>query len=108
MVFNVGFGEIVMIAVVGLLVFGPDRLPEAVRRGMALLRQARELATQARQQVAEAAGVDDAEAARVVGDLRDLHPRRLASSVLNPADPASEPPAPGPEARSTGIDPDLT
>ncbi len=105
--FNIGFGEILVIAVLGLLVFGPDRLPDAVRTGSALLKQLRDMAQTARQQVTDAAGLDEADTTRVLNDIRDLHPRRLAGSVLNPA--AEEPRgATGPAARSTGVDPDLT
>ena len=102
--FNIGFGEILLIAVVGLLVFGPDRLPDAVKRGSAMIRQLRDMASDARKQVVDASGMDEAETARVVADLRELHPRRIASSVL---DPITDPPASGP-VPSTGIDPDLT
>lgn len=98
--FNIGFGEILLIAVIGLLVFGPDRLPDAVRRVAGMLRQVRELAAAAREQVVDAAGIDDAESARVLSDLRDLDPRRIASSVLEP-----EPPSHAPRHRSTGLDP---
>jgi len=102
-VFNIGFGELLLLAVLGLLVFGPDRLPEAVRRGSEVLRQLRDMAGQARQQVVDAAGMDESETARVVEDLRDLHPRRLASAVLNPvSDPGQDS-----SRRSTGLDPDL-
>ncbi len=107
-VFNIGFGELLLIAVLGLLVFGPDRLPEAVRRGSALVGQLRVMATQARQQVSDAAGLDDAETARVLQDLQDLHPRRVAGSVLNPAaEPGADRRSTGP-SRSTGVDPDLS
>jgi len=102
-VFNIGFGEVLLIAVLGLLVFGPDKLPDAVRRGSRALRQVRQMAAETRRQVSDAAGLDDAETARVVSDLRDLHPKRIAASVLDPA-PQPEPQRsdrPG----STGIDP---
>ena len=100
---DVSAGELLMLAVLGLLVFGPDRLPDAVRKGSQTLRQLREMAVQARQQVADAAGMDEEQTRKVVEDLRDMHPRRLASSVLNPV---SEAPVENPR-RSTGIDPDL-
>jgi sec-independent protein translocase protein TatB len=102
-VFNIGFGEVLLIAVLGLLVFGPDKLPDAVRRGSQALRQIRALATDARKQVSDAAGLDDAETARVVSDLRDLHPRRIAASVLDPlAEPDQQQVT---RSNSTGIDP---
>lgn len=102
--FNIGFGEVLLIAVIGLLVFGPDRLPDAVRNAAQWLRQVRELAVTARKQVSDAAGLDDPETARVVADLRELHPRRIASSVLDPAphDTTRQ------DRESSGIDPDLT
>jgi sec-independent protein translocase protein TatB len=39
--FDVGFSEIALIAVVALLVLGPERLPKAARTAGALLRRAR-------------------------------------------------------------------
>lgn len=40
---SVGFGEIALIAIVALLVFGPDRLPELSRKAGELLTRAREM-----------------------------------------------------------------
>ena len=39
--FDVGFAELVIIAVVGLLVIGPERLPGAIRTGAAWLNRLR-------------------------------------------------------------------
>lgn len=39
--FDIGFGELVLVAVVALLVLGPERLPEAVRTGAFWLRRLR-------------------------------------------------------------------
>lgn len=39
---SVGFGEVALIALVALLVFGPDRLPELSRKAGELLTKARE------------------------------------------------------------------
>jgi sec-independent protein translocase protein TatB len=39
--FNIGFGEILLIAVVALIVLGPERLPRVARMAGALLRRAR-------------------------------------------------------------------
>ena len=33
--FDIGFAELLLVAVVGLLVIGPERLPEAIRTGSA-------------------------------------------------------------------------
>lgn len=106
--FNIGLGEILALAVLGLLVFGPDKLPAAVSRGMALLRQVRGAAVDARQQMSTAAGIDDDQAKDLVRDLQSLHPRRIAASVLDPEAPAAKDPAAG-AARPLpqALDPDL-
>jgi sec-independent protein translocase protein TatB len=39
--FDIGFAELVVVAVVGLLVIGPERLPEAIRTGSAWLNRFR-------------------------------------------------------------------
>lgn len=39
--FDIGFAELVIIAVVSLLVIGPERLPEAIRTGSAWLNRLR-------------------------------------------------------------------
>lgn len=103
--FNIGFGELLLIAVLGLLVFGPDRLPAAVRRATEMMGQLRGMAEQARQQVSDAAGIDQGEASKVIADLQELHPKRVAGSVLNPGTQAKT----GEDSarRSTGVDPDL-
>jgi sec-independent protein translocase protein TatB len=40
--FDIGFGEVGLIAIVALLVLGPERLPGAARTAGALLRRARQ------------------------------------------------------------------
>jgi len=35
--FDIGFAELIIIAIVGLLVIGPERLPDAIRTGSAWL-----------------------------------------------------------------------
>ncbi|MCB1855996.1 MAG: twin-arginine translocase subunit TatB [Halieaceae bacterium] len=39
--FDIGFAELLLVAVVGLLVIGPERLPEAIRTGSAWLHRIR-------------------------------------------------------------------
>ena len=46
--FDIGIGEVVVIAVVALLVFGPDRLPAMARQWRDFMRNVREQATRAR------------------------------------------------------------
>jgi sec-independent protein translocase protein TatB len=105
-VFNVGLGELLALAVLGLLVFGPDKLPGAVSRGVELLRQVRTAAADARQQMSSAAGLEDGQATEIVRDLQSLHPRRIVASALDPA-PTAKPTPAAPPAASGALDPDL-
>lgn len=79
---DIGLGELIVIAVLALLVFG-DRLPKVAADAARTLRQVRQMATAARKDLADAAGLEkDPELASAVRDLRDLDPRR----VLEPLD----------------------
>jgi sec-independent protein translocase protein TatB len=69
-VFNVGPMELLVLAVVGLIVLGPDKLPDLARDAARMIRTLRELATGARQQLREELGPEFADV-----DLRSLHPR---------------------------------
>ena len=85
---DIGLGEIIVIVVIALLVFGPDRLPKVAADAARMLRQVRQMAASARKDLVDAAGLeDDAEMAQAVRDLRDLDPRRAMQGVLSD-DPA--------------------
>ena len=109
--FDIGIGEIAILAVVGLLVFGPERLPRAAADAAKWLKQVRAMASGARQDLADSAGIDLSETVDTVRSLQEFHPRRLASSLLND-DKAPEPgpPADGPAATPPRLpfDPDAT
>lgn len=62
---SVGFGEIAFIAIVALLVFGPDRLPE-------LARKAGELMTKAREATRSFTDAFDGEFGEATGPIRSL------------------------------------
>jgi len=101
---DIGLGEIIVIVVIALLVFGPDRLPKVAADAARMLRQVRVMAASARKDLVDAAGLkDDGEMAQTVRDLRDLDPRRAMQGVLtddpDPRGPASgERPRPGAKA----------
>lgn len=80
--FDIGIGEIIVIAIVGLLVFGPEKLPRAAADAGRMLKQVRQMAATARQDLADSAGVDLTETIDTVKSLGDLHPRKLATSLL--------------------------
>lgn len=81
--FDIGLGEILILAVVGLLIFGPERLPRAAADAAKTLRNVRAMATNARQDLADSAGVDLSDAKDALRDLQDLHPKRLAASFFD-------------------------
>ncbi len=58
MLSDIGFGEILVIAVVGLLVFGPDRLPAMAKQAGGWLRDLRAMVASARSEVSDSLGVD--------------------------------------------------
>ena len=89
---HVGWSELLVLAVVGLVVFGPDRLPKAAADAARALRQLRTLARGAAADLKAELGPEMADL-----DLASLHPRRLVASVMDdepaPAAPTSRPPA---------------
>lgn len=70
--FGIGFLELGVIAVVAMLAFGPDRLPEVARQVAKFLHQARRMAYAARDELREELGPEYADL-----DLRDLDPRQI-------------------------------
>jgi len=58
-VFDVGFSELLMIALVGLLVLGPERLPGAVRTGSLWIGRIRRQFNEIRAEVEREIGADE-------------------------------------------------
>lgn len=85
--FDIGFGEFVLLGVVGLIVLGPDRLPQYAAQAARFLRQFRQQVDAARATVVDAVEID----AQTLKDLRDLDPRR----ALTDFDKDLEPPVEG-------------
>ena len=116
--FDIGIGEIIIIAVIGLLVFGPEKLPHAAADAAKWLRQLRGMASGARQDLADSAGIDLSETVDTVRSLQEFHPRRLAASLLDDSDRSADAPkskASGqqsdgstPPASRPAFDPDAT
>ena len=69
--FGIGLPELMVIVIVGIVVFGPERLPEFARQAGRFVRQMRNLAQSAQSQLREELGPEYA-------DLRlaDLDPRQ--------------------------------
>ena len=69
--FGVGLPEFMVILVVGLVVFGPDRLPDLARQAGRMARQVRTMTRQARDDIRAELGPEYADF-----ELTDLDPRR--------------------------------
>lgn len=78
--FGVGLSEIMVIAVVALLVVGPERLPDVAKQAGRLLRQARMMATNARDELRGELGPEYADL-----QLRDLDPREIVRKHVREA-----------------------
>lgn len=74
---HVGWGEIVVLIVVGLIVFGPERLPKAAADLARMVRQLRGMAQNATADLKAELGPEMADL-----DLASLHPRRMVQSML--------------------------
>lgn len=70
--FDVGLSEMAVIALVAVLVFGPDRLPDFARQAGRFLRRLRDFATSTRDELRSELGPEFADL-----DLRDLDPRAI-------------------------------
>jgi len=78
--FDVGLLELAVIALVAVIVLGPERLPELARQAAQLLHRARGLATNARDELRNELGPDYADL-----QLRDLDPRAIVRKHISEA-----------------------
>ncbi|MEV0566189.1 twin-arginine translocase TatA/TatE family subunit [Dactylosporangium sp. NPDC050588] len=79
---NLGGWEFIVIILVGLFIFGPDRLPKAISDGMRMLRNVRQMARNATGDLSRELGTDI--------QLEDLHPKAfLRKHLLSEADEAA-------------------
>ncbi len=122
MLFDIGPGEFLVIAIVGLLIVGPEKLPKMLAEGVKWLRLLRDQAVKARSEIVAAADFDPSvtdELRRSVSDIAELHPKRLMGSLISdvvdgpavapqpPPPPAAPPPVNsfGASATSTSLGP---
>lgn len=102
---NLGFWELALVAVIALVVFGPDRLPDLARQAGKFLARLRQETSRSVQELKQAAEVGDLdrELKGLSRDLRDVRSsvgRSLRSPSPRSAAPRSEdrPPPTDPEA----------
>lgn len=77
---SIGWGEIVVLALAALFIFGPERLPSLAKDAASGLKKVRSAITGVRQQVNESLG-DDLPELRDL-DLRKYHPKTFIRSQL--------------------------
>jgi sec-independent protein translocase protein TatB len=77
---SIGWGEIIVLALAALFIFGPERLPHLAKDAAAGLKKARAAITGVRAQVNESLGDDLSELRDL--DLRKYHPRTFIRSQL--------------------------
>jgi sec-independent protein translocase protein TatB len=77
-VFNgLGWGEIGVLLLIGLFVFGPDKLPRVARDAGRMIRQLRQMANGMRDDLRAELGPEYADL-----DIRDLHPKTFVRKAL--------------------------
>ena len=83
--FGIGLPELAVILVVGIIVFGPDRLPDFARQAGRFVRQLRHFTQAARDDIRTELGPEFADF-----ELTDLDPRRAMRKYIQDAWDESE------------------
>ncbi len=73
---NLGWGEILVLGVLGILIFGPERLPKAAADAARLVRELRRMARGVTADLREEFGAD-------LDTLRSLNPRRILDDAID-------------------------
>jgi sec-independent protein translocase protein TatB len=93
--FDIGTGEIALIAVIALLVLGPERLPGAARTAGALMRKARQSWNNVREEIERELAAEELKASMKKA-VQDIDPRadlaKLQESIEQPTPAASSSP----------------
>lgn len=67
------FWELLVVAVVGLLVIGPDKLPETIKSGLIWVRRVRRMVNETRSEIEQQLGVDEIK--------REIHNQEVLESL---------------------------
>jgi sec-independent protein translocase protein TatB len=74
---NLGWEEVLVLAILGLIIFGPERLPKVASDAAKMLRELRAMARGAANDLKAELGPELADL-----DLRGLHPRRFVEDAI--------------------------
>lgn len=88
--FGMGWPEIMVIVIVAVLIFGPDKLPDLARQAGRFLRTARQMADNAKTDLVREMGDDFAGLKDL--DLRNLDPREIVRRNIVEAMETDDPP----------------
>ena len=89
---SIGWGEIIVLALAALFIFGPERLPHLAKDAATGLKKVREAITGVRAQVDESLGDDLAKLRDL--DLRQYHPKTFIRNQLLADDELTAPRVP--------------
>jgi sec-independent protein translocase protein TatB len=95
--FDINGWEVIVLAVVGILVLGPERLPEYAGKLAGFVRQARSFAANAKTQLKEQMGPEFDDVDWRQYDPRQYDPRRIVREAL------MDDPEPEPEKPQSGV-----
>ena len=98
--FDLGLGEVAVLIVAALFVFGPERLPQVIAQAARTLREIRTLAAGARAEINDAIGPElrELNVMAPLAELRDLNPRAMLNKAMFGADDTMTS-SPAPETR---------
>jgi len=103
-IFGINGPEFLILLIIGILVIGPQRLPEYTQGLMNLVRGVRRMASGAREQIKDEVGIDIDEVDWRKYDPRQYDPRRIIrEALLEPDVPAATSAAMGAAAVAAAV-----
>jgi len=105
--FDIGFAELVIIAVVGLLVIGPERLPSAIRTGSLWLNRIKRGFTDIKREVEQELHNDAVmQELRKTGEQVKKEASSITADVRNAVEPLTKPISDDPTIAGTATNQD--
>lgn len=97
--FEIGFSELLLVGVIALLVFGPERLPRVAKEAALWIKKARSMVSQVKDEIDHELQLQDLkqslekerqEVNRLTREVHGVTPRKEAKGVAEPAEDADE------------------